>query len=69
MRRRAEAARRKRIDHVFTKADDNLNGKITPQQLLRIFSANGEVSYVVKRKYQPRKCYNRDIVCRGVLRL
>jgi len=43
MRRRAEAARRKRIDHVFVKADDNSNGKITIQQVLRIYEVNGEV--------------------------
>ena len=43
MRKRAEAARRKRIDHVFVKADDNSNGKITPQQMLKLFAANGEV--------------------------
>lgn len=42
MRKRAEAARRKRIDHVFVKADDNSNGKITPQQMLKLFAANGE---------------------------
>ena len=44
MRRRAEAARRKRIDHVFVKADDNSNGKITIQQILRIYEVNGEVT-------------------------
>ena len=47
MRKRAEAARRKRIDHVFVKADDNSNGKITPQQMLKLFAANGEVCCVV----------------------
>ena len=44
MKRRAEAARRKRIDHVFSKADGNSNGKITIQQMLRLFATNGEVS-------------------------
>ena len=43
MKKRAEAARRKRIDHVFVKADDNANGKITPQQMIKLFAANGEV--------------------------
>ena len=43
MKKRAEAARRKRIDHVFVKADDNSNGKITPQQMIKLFAANGEV--------------------------
>jgi len=43
MKKRAEAARRKRIDHVFVKADDNSNGKITPQQMIKLFTANGEV--------------------------
>ena len=52
MRRRAEAARRKRIDHVFSKADGNLNGKITTQQMLRLFATNGEVSYAVEFKKQ-----------------
>ena len=50
MKRRAEAARRKRIDHVFSKADGNLNGKITTQQMLRLFASNGEVSYPVQFK-------------------
>ena len=45
MRKRAEAARRKRIDHVFIKADDNSNGKITPQQMIKLFAANGQVRY------------------------
>ena len=44
MKKRAEAARRKRIDHVFVKADDNSNGKITPQQMIKLFSANGLVN-------------------------
>ena len=44
MKKRAEAARRKRIDHVFVKADDNSNGKITPQQMIKLFTANGEVN-------------------------
>ena len=43
MRRRAEAARHKRIDHVFMKADDNLSGKITINQMIRCFALNGEV--------------------------
>ena len=49
MRRRAEAARRKRIDHVFVKADDNSNGKITIQQILRIYEVNGEVILTLLR--------------------
>lgn len=48
MKKRAEAARRKRIDHVFLKADDNSNGKITPQQMIKLFAANGEVRYIEK---------------------
>ena len=43
MKKRAETARRKRIDRVFVKADDNSNGKITPQQMIKLFAANGEV--------------------------
>ena len=46
MRRRAEAARHKRIDHVFMKADDNLSGKITINQMLRCFALNGEVNFL-----------------------
>ena len=45
MRRRAEAARHKRIDHVFMKADDNSSGKITINQMLRCFALNGEVNF------------------------
>ena len=48
MKKRTEAARRKRIEHVFAKADDNSNGKITPQQMIKLFAANGEVRYIVK---------------------
>ena len=43
MRKRTEAARKKRLDHAFTKADDNCNMKITPQQMIKLFAANGEV--------------------------
>ena len=46
MRRRAEAARHKRIDHVFMKADDNSSGKITINQMLRCFALNGEVIFI-----------------------
>ena len=46
MKKRAEAARRKRIDHEFVKADDNSNGKITPQQMIKLFAANGEVKFI-----------------------
>merc|ERR1712062_533381 len=42
MRKRADAARRKRIDHVFMKADDNSSGKITVNQMMKCFSLNGE---------------------------
>ena len=43
LRKSAEAARRNRIDHVFMKADDNSNGKITVPQMLKCFTLNGEV--------------------------
>ena len=46
MKRRAEAARSKRIEHVFSKADINSKGKLTSQQMLRLFASNGEVSLV-----------------------
>ena len=44
MKKRAESARRKKLDHVFAKADDNCNGKVTPQQMIKLFAANGVVS-------------------------
>ena len=50
MKKRAEAARRKRLDHLFTKADDNCNGKITPQQMIKLFAANGEVCASLSNK-------------------
>ena len=40
MKRRNEAARQKKMDHIFLKADDNGNGKITPQQMVKLFAAN-----------------------------
>ena len=49
MRKRAEAARRKRMDHVFMKADDNSSGKITVPQMLRCFALNGEVNFYADR--------------------
>ena len=57
MRKRAVAARRKRIDHVFIKADDNSNGKITPQQMIKLFAANGEVCYSFMTCSQVLKSY------------
>ena len=40
MRKRNEGARQKKMDHLFSKADDNGNGKITPQQMIKLFAAN-----------------------------
>ena len=55
MKKRAEAARRKRLDHLFTKADDNCNGKITPQQMIKLFAANGEVCVnLINKPYKSR---------------
>ena len=63
MRKRAEAARRKRIDHVFIKADDNSNGKITPQQMIKLFAANGEVCYSFMTCSQVFRSVN-DLICK-----
>ena len=40
MKKRNEAARQKKMDHIFQKADENGNGKITPQQMVKAFAAN-----------------------------
>ena len=40
MRRRAEAARRKRIDQEIEKADEKSNDKITLQQILTKYKEN-----------------------------
>ena len=39
MKKRKESARQKKMDHIFSKADDNGNGKITPQQMIKLFAA------------------------------
>lgn len=39
-RRRRENERRKKMDDAFTKADENGNGMITPQQMVKLFEAN-----------------------------
>ena len=49
MKKRNEAARQKKMDHIFQKADENGNGKITPQQMVKAFAANdvtGNYEYV-----------------------
>ena len=51
MKKRNEAARQKKMDHIFQKADENGNGKITPQQMVKAFAANdvtGNYEYVEK---------------------
>ena len=40
MKRRNEAARQKKLDHCFNKFDDNGNGRITAQQMVKLFAAN-----------------------------
>ena len=40
MKKRNEAARQKKMDHIFAKFDDNGNGKITAPQMLKLFAAN-----------------------------
>jgi len=39
-RRRREAERNKKLEEVFREADDNGNGKITAEQMVKIFEAN-----------------------------
>ena len=39
-RRRREAERRKKLEEVFSKADSNGNGKITAEQMVKIFEEN-----------------------------
>ena len=39
-RRRREAERHKKLDEQFAKADTNGNGKITPEQMVKIYEAN-----------------------------
>ena len=39
MKKRNEAARQKKMDHVFAKFDDNGNGRITPQQMVKLFAS------------------------------
>ena len=48
-RRRREAERRKKLEEVFSKADSNGNGKITAEQMVKIFEENevqGKESFV-----------------------
>ena len=40
MKKRKEGARQKKMDHLFSKADSNGNGKITPQEMVKLFAAN-----------------------------
>jgi len=39
-RRRREAERQKKLEDAFREADENGNGKITPQQMIKLFAAN-----------------------------
>jgi hypothetical protein len=39
-RRRREAERNKKLEDVFREADSNGNGKITPEQMIKIFEVN-----------------------------
>ena len=39
-RRRREAERRKKLEEVFSKADSNGNGRITVEQMVKIFEEN-----------------------------
>ena len=42
-RRRREAERHKKLEEAFTKADTNGNGKITAEQMIKIFEVNDVV--------------------------
>ena len=42
-KKRREADRNKKLEEQFVKADTNSNGKIRPEQMIKIFEAN-EVS-------------------------
>ena len=46
-RRRREAERHKKLDEQFNKADANGNGRITGDQMIKIFEANEVVGKVV----------------------
>ena len=53
-RRRREAERRKKLEEVFSKADSNGNGKITAEQMVKIFEENevqGKESVTVLYSY------------------
>ena len=39
-RRRREAERQKKLEEAFREADENGNGRITPQQMIKLFAAN-----------------------------
>ena len=46
-RRRREAERHKKLDEQFNKADANGNGRITGDQMIKIFEANEVVGKFV----------------------
>ena len=46
-RRRREAERQKKLEEAFREADENGNGKITPQQMIKLFAANDVIGEVV----------------------
>ena len=52
-KKRREADRNKKLEEQFVKADTNSNGKIRPEQMIKIFEAN-EVS----GKYFEEFCWN-----------
>ena len=39
-RRRREAERQKKLEEAFREADENGNGRITPQQMIKLFAVN-----------------------------
>ena len=42
-RKRREAERKQKLEEEFSKADTNRNGKIKPEQMIKIFEANDVV--------------------------
>lgn len=46
-RRRREAERQKKLEEAFREADENGNGKITPQQMIKLFAANDVIGKAV----------------------
>ncbi len=56
-RRRREAERNKKLEEIFRDADENGNGKITQEQMIKIFEANeiaGKHNLYLSKKRNPK---------------